>query len=266
MIKGRRPERPPASGSAFRLGDDMWDIVQDCWKKRPSARPTMKQVVERLPPSYRSGPTGTVVTSISRRAWSEEIRLRDTYGLQNSPSSSQWDSSTSRRGRQTRLWESLPHLMSLRTEKQGIFSLNGESKMNELQHGAGASGKPTLGDFNLDFWRKLNDMSPNLRPSSTRPSGPVPWSSVIERRRKRNLLPARSTSVLQINDYNSPSPKGLTLRMHILLTKVGFIFPEDYPWLFCNQLFKSLEASASLDPRGRPFESGDPLVYTFIDQ
>ena len=44
---GRLPKRPEDS-TEIELDDDMWALIQDCWKYDPSQRPDMDAVVNRL--------------------------------------------------------------------------------------------------------------------------------------------------------------------------------------------------------------------------
>jgi hypothetical protein len=43
---GRTPARPETHGLG--LSDDVWKMVQECWRKRPDQRPTIHSILERL--------------------------------------------------------------------------------------------------------------------------------------------------------------------------------------------------------------------------
>ncbi|KAF9459519.1 kinase-like domain-containing protein [Collybia nuda] len=55
IVAGRRPLRPIVSEpslqscSCLGLNDDMWLLIEDCWKKDPTGRPTATEIVSRLP-------------------------------------------------------------------------------------------------------------------------------------------------------------------------------------------------------------------------
>ncbi|KAJ7583144.1 kinase-like domain-containing protein, partial [Mycena floridula] len=44
VIRGNRPARPETP----ELENDVWDLIQDCWKEDPDKRPTATQIVQRL--------------------------------------------------------------------------------------------------------------------------------------------------------------------------------------------------------------------------
>ncbi|KAF8074155.1 kinase-like domain-containing protein [Lyophyllum atratum] len=51
VMRGARPERPHESSpswSIWGLTEDVWALMQDCWKETPTHRPTMDQVLQRL--------------------------------------------------------------------------------------------------------------------------------------------------------------------------------------------------------------------------
>ncbi|KAF8960149.1 kinase-like domain-containing protein, partial [Flammula alnicola] len=52
VMKGEQPSRPNPESPAFRghgLQDDIWALMEDCWDRVPHRRPTMGQVISRLP-------------------------------------------------------------------------------------------------------------------------------------------------------------------------------------------------------------------------
>ena len=44
VTTGARPDRLQIPS----MDDDTWNLIEDCWKTRPSERPTMEQIVTRL--------------------------------------------------------------------------------------------------------------------------------------------------------------------------------------------------------------------------
>lgn len=63
-----------------------------------------------------------------------------------------------------------------------------------------------------------------------------------------------------------PTQDGRLLPMHTLVTKLRLMFPDDKQWLSSIRWYSSLGASDIVDPRGRSYLAGDPLVHIFIDQ
>lgn len=47
VIEGSRPTKPPAEPK-LELSDGVWDVMCSCWSKKPSERPTVGTVAERL--------------------------------------------------------------------------------------------------------------------------------------------------------------------------------------------------------------------------
>ena len=45
VAKKTRPERPPGN---IWISDDLWEIMSRCWSAKPSARPDIAEVLERL--------------------------------------------------------------------------------------------------------------------------------------------------------------------------------------------------------------------------
>ncbi len=52
-MRDKRPPRPPEPALRRGLDDAMWDLMQVCWKTRPTDRPDMKEVIHRLMPGYK---------------------------------------------------------------------------------------------------------------------------------------------------------------------------------------------------------------------
>lgn len=48
----KRPPRPSEPAMERGLHDEMWKLMEDCWKKYPVDRPEMTTVVHRLMPNY----------------------------------------------------------------------------------------------------------------------------------------------------------------------------------------------------------------------
>lgn len=47
IVEGKRPRRPsPPAGRA--MSNEIWDIVQRCWRQQPSERPDMDDIVDEL--------------------------------------------------------------------------------------------------------------------------------------------------------------------------------------------------------------------------
>jgi len=47
-ICNHRPARPTGLATQRGLDNDVWSLMEDCWKREPTERPTMKGVVARL--------------------------------------------------------------------------------------------------------------------------------------------------------------------------------------------------------------------------
>ncbi|KAI6039008.1 kinase-like domain-containing protein, partial [Pisolithus marmoratus] len=48
LMKGKLPPRPAEESTQFRLTDAWWEICTSCWKRDPSSRPTVKNIMEKL--------------------------------------------------------------------------------------------------------------------------------------------------------------------------------------------------------------------------
>lgn len=44
LVGGHLPQRPGSSATARGLTDELWTLMQQCWRKEPTARPTMGQI------------------------------------------------------------------------------------------------------------------------------------------------------------------------------------------------------------------------------
>ena len=44
LVRGAQPDRFQSPS----IDDETWNLIEDCWKTRPSERPTMEQIVTRL--------------------------------------------------------------------------------------------------------------------------------------------------------------------------------------------------------------------------
>ena len=53
VIKGKRPERPEGEEQTW-FTDDIWGILEVCWKPRPSDRPSIEEILECLEKASRS--------------------------------------------------------------------------------------------------------------------------------------------------------------------------------------------------------------------
>jgi len=53
ILKGP-PDRPSPENTYFRLTDEWWGMCSRCWSYKPSSRPTMLQVAERIEQIVRS--------------------------------------------------------------------------------------------------------------------------------------------------------------------------------------------------------------------
>ncbi|KAG6890510.1 hypothetical protein C0995_007709 [Termitomyces sp. Mi166 len=54
VLKGERPARPPASSlswSMWGLTDDIWLLMEACWKEQPAERPMVQTVIDQLAPA-----------------------------------------------------------------------------------------------------------------------------------------------------------------------------------------------------------------------
>src|SRR5205823_2152220 len=50
VVHDQRPARPTNAVAEQELRHDMWDLMQDCWKRQPEARPNMSALLSRLAP------------------------------------------------------------------------------------------------------------------------------------------------------------------------------------------------------------------------
>jgi len=48
VVKKRRPARPINSATGLGLDNNIWSLMEDCWKERPDDRPSMKDVLAQL--------------------------------------------------------------------------------------------------------------------------------------------------------------------------------------------------------------------------
>lgn len=48
LVKGKLPTRPTGQSTQFHLSDAWWKICTSCWRRDPSSRPTMKDVIEKI--------------------------------------------------------------------------------------------------------------------------------------------------------------------------------------------------------------------------
>ncbi len=48
MIEDRRPQRPSEPATSRGLNDNIWDLMQACWKKERALRPNMTEVVKQI--------------------------------------------------------------------------------------------------------------------------------------------------------------------------------------------------------------------------
>ncbi|KAJ7490906.1 kinase-like domain-containing protein [Mycena latifolia] len=79
VVGGSRPTRPAAcSGTA--VFDNLWDLLQDCWKEHPDTRPTAAQIVERL-----MGPSIQATTIQCTTDWDEKLSSRFRRSMQVKP-------------------------------------------------------------------------------------------------------------------------------------------------------------------------------------
>lgn len=75
---GSRPSRPPTSSmswGAWGLTEDIWSLMQDCWKEVPEELPTVEVTIQRLIPSL---PMDT--RPIGGRDDISPARFRDSIG------------------------------------------------------------------------------------------------------------------------------------------------------------------------------------------
>lgn len=83
-----RPSRPTSSSSARGLTDDIWALIEDCWKQDPAARPKAEEIVlylERMSPQDQRPFEGVDVASF-RNSLSGDVgayRLADLEALIN---------------------------------------------------------------------------------------------------------------------------------------------------------------------------------------
>ena len=47
VSRGGRPEKPE-NAQAVGLTDEMWKLLESCWRKNPNKRPTMEEIVRKL--------------------------------------------------------------------------------------------------------------------------------------------------------------------------------------------------------------------------
>ena len=47
ISRGGRPEKPE-NAQAVGLTDEMWKLLESCWRKNPNKRPAMEEIVRRL--------------------------------------------------------------------------------------------------------------------------------------------------------------------------------------------------------------------------
>ena len=72
ILEGKRPPRPNNSES-LGITDEIWDLLELCWAKEASSRPTVKDVVDRLEMAAKNR-TEDVVASLSMsEAGAQEI-------------------------------------------------------------------------------------------------------------------------------------------------------------------------------------------------
>jgi son of sevenless len=48
IINGILPARPPVEVTRCGLSDELWDLIQQCWRRMPEHRPTMSEVMLRM--------------------------------------------------------------------------------------------------------------------------------------------------------------------------------------------------------------------------
>jgi len=61
VLRGKRPERPQGAEGEW-VTDDVWGILERCWKPEPGDRPSVRRVLRRLKKASKSWtpPTTTV--------------------------------------------------------------------------------------------------------------------------------------------------------------------------------------------------------------
>ena len=48
VSKGRRPEEPGPEAYDLGFTDSLWDLTQQCWRRRPQARPSANDIMAKL--------------------------------------------------------------------------------------------------------------------------------------------------------------------------------------------------------------------------
>ncbi|KAI5987754.1 kinase-like domain-containing protein [Pisolithus orientalis] len=58
ITEGKPPTRPVGESTQFRLSDAWWEICTTCWRRDPSSRPTIEDIIEKIKAAiHQAGPT-----------------------------------------------------------------------------------------------------------------------------------------------------------------------------------------------------------------
>ncbi|KAJ7113586.1 kinase-like domain-containing protein, partial [Mycena epipterygia] len=79
VVAGKRPSQSSSCSGTTAL-DNLWDLLQDCWKETPDTRPTAAQIVERL-----KNPAIQVKTTQSTTDWDVKFSSKFRRSLQLQP-------------------------------------------------------------------------------------------------------------------------------------------------------------------------------------
>jgi hypothetical protein len=79
VLDEKRPSQHSSCSGTTEL-DNLWKLLQDCWKTKPDMRPTANQIVERL-----KSPLIRATTTQSSLDWDEKLSSKFRRSLQEQP-------------------------------------------------------------------------------------------------------------------------------------------------------------------------------------